>query len=48
MQSARTSKRFLTAYATSIGTPEFNPFDVQSNIDEDVQRLLLPLRRHRI
>ena len=30
------------------GTPEFNPFDVQSNIDEDVQRLLLPLRRHRI
>tara|TARA_R100000664_G_scaffold17192_1_gene26116 strand:+ start:4955 stop:5785 length:831 start_codon:yes stop_codon:yes gene_type:complete len=48
MQAARTSKRFLTSYATTLGAPEMAPYDVSIGLDDDVQRLLLPFKRHRI
>ena len=44
LQAGRISKRWQTAYASSLGTPEMSPFDVSTNLDGDVQRLLQKFR----
>ena len=44
LQAGRISKRWQTAYASSLGAPEMSPFDVSSNLDGDVQRLLQKFR----
>ena len=48
MQSARTSKRFLTAYATTIGASEMSPYEVSIGMDQDVRRLLMPFKETRV
>ena len=48
LQAARISKRMMTAYATPIGAPEMGTFDVTMNLDQDVQRLLIPFQEKRI
>ena len=48
LQAGRVSKRWHTAYASSLGTPEMSPFDVSTALDGDVQRLLNPYRIQRI
>ena len=44
LQAGRISKRWQTAYASSLGAPEMSPFDVSTNLDGDVQRLLQKFR----
>ena len=48
LQAGRISKRWQTAYATSIGAPEMGAFEVSTNLDGDVQRLLMKFKQHRI
>ena len=48
LQAGRISKRWHTAYASSLGAPEMSPFDVSTALDGDVQRLLNPYRIQRI
>ena len=48
LQAGRISKRWQTAYATSIGAPEMSSFEVSTNLDGDVQRLLMKFKRMRI
>ena len=48
LQAGRISKRWQTAYATAIGAPEMGSFEVSTNLDGDVQRLLMKFKRMRI
>jgi hypothetical protein len=48
LQSGRISKRWQTAYATSLGAPEMSPFEVSTNLDGDVRRLLEKFRVTRV
>jgi len=40
LQAGRISKRWRTAYATTIGAVEMSPYDVSIGLDNDVKRLL--------
>ena len=48
LQAGRISKRWQTAYASSIGAPEMSPFEVSTNLDGDVQRLLMKFKYIRV
>ena len=48
LQAGRISKRWQTAYASSIGAPEMSPFEVSNNLDGDVQRLLMQFKYKRV
>ena len=48
LQAGRISKRWQTAYATTIGAPEMSPFEVSTNLDGDVQRLLMQFKQKKV
>jgi hypothetical protein len=48
LQAGRISKRWQTAYATTLGAPEMSPFEVSTGLDGDVQRLLEKFRITRV
>ena len=48
LQAGRIYRRWDTSYATTLGAPDMSPFEVSTNLDGDVQRLLMKFKHLRV